>query len=523
MPRPARCASSRIDVALVVGGRWHDVDFARLELLDLLAEHDAVRCTVHTTSPRSTCWRPPTPSSPTRATSGRSDEEAGRPARRGPRRARGCSALHATNSAIDPPVAGRTAAVPHPGRDAGVHRAARQPLPRAPEDRAGPHRRRAAVHPLVAGVPSFVTTDEVYVMALRDDLDVLLDTEFAGRVPRLRGLPLRSPHAPSGPLHPRRGRRPRRVLHARPLPGAVRRLRPRRRGPRRGGPRGVGLAGVPRGPAAVHGMGSARRQVAGMPGGGERMSSKGTAVVTGAGQGIGRAIAERLVADGYDVLALDVDAGTLADVGDGPRLPDCRRRRHRRCRRGGGGRPGAGLPGAGQQRRDPALPGPPAHHARRDAHRAGRQRHRPGADGAGARAGDGGQRRRRRHQPVVHHLARPRGGHLAVPGVEGGREPAHPGDGRGVRAPGRALQRGRAGHRPHGGHRRALRRRGRAGGDRGRAARSTGWGSPRTSRTPSASCAPTRPRGSPARPSSSTAATPPRTAPFFRWARKAPK
>ena len=38
-------------------------------------------------------------------------------------------------------------------------------------------------HPLVAGVPSFVTTDEVYVMALRDDLEVLLDTEFEGECP----------------------------------------------------------------------------------------------------------------------------------------------------------------------------------------------------------------------------------------------------------------------------------------------------------------------------------------------------
>ena len=44
------------------------------------------------------------------------------------------------------------------------------------------------------------------------------------------------------------------------------------------------------------------------------MSDIRTAVVTGAGQGIGRAIAVRLVADGYDVLALDVNADQLAEM-----------------------------------------------------------------------------------------------------------------------------------------------------------------------------------------------------------------
>lgn len=42
--------------------------------------------------------------------------------------------------------------------------------------------------------------------------------------------------------------------------------------------------------------------------------AKGTAVITGAGQGIGRAIAVRLIADGYDVLAIDVNAEALAAV-----------------------------------------------------------------------------------------------------------------------------------------------------------------------------------------------------------------
>ena len=37
---------SRIDACLVAGGKYHDIDFARRELLDLLAEHDNVRVRV---------------------------------------------------------------------------------------------------------------------------------------------------------------------------------------------------------------------------------------------------------------------------------------------------------------------------------------------------------------------------------------------------------------------------------------------------------------------------------------------
>ena len=42
--------------------------------------------------------------------------------------------------------------------------------------------------------------------------------------------------------------------------------------------------------------------------------SSGTAVVTGAAQGIGRAVSERLQAAGYEVLALDVNAEALAGL-----------------------------------------------------------------------------------------------------------------------------------------------------------------------------------------------------------------
>jgi hypothetical protein len=38
--------TTRIDAYLVAGGRYHDIDFARLELLKLLAEHDEIRVRV---------------------------------------------------------------------------------------------------------------------------------------------------------------------------------------------------------------------------------------------------------------------------------------------------------------------------------------------------------------------------------------------------------------------------------------------------------------------------------------------
>lgn len=182
MPTPARCASSRVDVALVVGGRWHDMDFARLELLGLLDAHDSVRCTVHGDFSEVdtigaadvvvayTCDVRPTA------------EEALALAGAVERGAR-LLALHATNSAIDAPEPGaprifRTPdAMPEFTALLGNRFLAHPKIASTRIDVVQPE------HPLVQGVPSFTTTDEIYVMALRDDLDVVLEAEYEGECP----------------------------------------------------------------------------------------------------------------------------------------------------------------------------------------------------------------------------------------------------------------------------------------------------------------------------------------------------
>lgn len=182
MAVPARCPSGRVDVALVVGGRWHDMDFARSELLVSLGVHDAVRCSVHRDFSdvgalasadavvAYTCDVRPT------------RQQAG--ALRGRVAAGGrLLALHATNSAIDPPGPDGPRVFRTP--DAMPEFSALLGNRFLAHPRIGPVRVDVLrpEHPLVAGLPGFETTDEVYVSALSDDLEVLLGVEFEGACP----------------------------------------------------------------------------------------------------------------------------------------------------------------------------------------------------------------------------------------------------------------------------------------------------------------------------------------------------
>jgi type 1 glutamine amidotransferase len=178
----ARCRSGRVEVALVVGGRWHDLDFARRELLAVIGRHDAARTTVHADFSDAdrlasvdaviayTCDVRPS-ADQVQVLRG-TVTHGGR-----------LLALHATNSAIDAPEPGgprifRTPdAMPEFTSLLGSRFLAHPPIAPFVIEPVQPG------HPLVAGIDAFTTTDEIYVSALGDDLDVLLDVEYTGPCP----------------------------------------------------------------------------------------------------------------------------------------------------------------------------------------------------------------------------------------------------------------------------------------------------------------------------------------------------
>lgn len=171
--------TSQVNVLLVAGGRWHDVDHARAELLGRLARHDVASTLVDDDFRRTdllgeevdvlvtwTCDVRPTP------------EQADAIATfvRGGGR---WLALHGSGSAIDPPAPGGERIFTTP-RVLGALPAVlgSQFLGHPP---IAPFRVEVvADHPLVAGISDFDTTDELYVSELHEPLEVLLTAPFTG-------------------------------------------------------------------------------------------------------------------------------------------------------------------------------------------------------------------------------------------------------------------------------------------------------------------------------------------------------
>ena len=169
-------ATRRLNCLLVVGGKYHDFDFARLELLTMLAEDDSVRVRVAEDYENLaalgeadflisyTCDVVPSLTA----------QEALRAwVERGGR----WYALHGTNSLLRALADGTYDAphwAPHFMQTLGSMFVAHPPI--------APYRVTVAdpSHSLVAGVEPFETNDELYLLETYGDLHVLLETRFGG-------------------------------------------------------------------------------------------------------------------------------------------------------------------------------------------------------------------------------------------------------------------------------------------------------------------------------------------------------
>ncbi|WP_428310513.1 ThuA domain-containing protein [Hydrocarboniphaga sp.] len=182
VPSPAENSTARprrIGCVLVAGGKYHDIDFARLELLKLLAEDSRVQVRVfedyeHIAAIEAadilisyTCDI--VPSLPAQEAIRAWVERGGR-----------WYALHGSNSILRWTRDGRVESprwAPLHMNTLGTQFIAHPPI--------APYRVTVAnrAHPLVEGVEPFETTDEIYLMDVHAELDVLLHTRYGGSTP----------------------------------------------------------------------------------------------------------------------------------------------------------------------------------------------------------------------------------------------------------------------------------------------------------------------------------------------------
>jgi hypothetical protein len=169
----------RLNCVLVVGGKYHDFDYARLELLTLLAEDEAVRVqvfadyeaigTIESCDFLVSYTCDVLPSLP-------AQEALRHFVRRGGR----WYALHGTNSLLrlmDSGLYDAPSWAPLFMETLGSMFVAHPPIAPYLVTVADPD------HPLVEGVAPFHATDELYLMETYGDLQILLQAEYGGEAP----------------------------------------------------------------------------------------------------------------------------------------------------------------------------------------------------------------------------------------------------------------------------------------------------------------------------------------------------
>jgi len=170
----------RINVYFVVGGRFHDFDFARLEILKLLHVHDRIRVRV-AENYSDTAAIAAADALVSFTCDVRPDEAQQQALSELVAGGKRWLALHATNSFIEWAADGKVATprtAPAFVRMLGSQFIAHPPL--------GPFRVQVSdpEHPLVKGLEEFEVTDELYLSELHGPNHLLLHTHFNGKAQR---------------------------------------------------------------------------------------------------------------------------------------------------------------------------------------------------------------------------------------------------------------------------------------------------------------------------------------------------
>jgi type 1 glutamine amidotransferase len=170
----------RINVYLVVGGRYHDFDFARLEILKLLGEHERIRVRVAENYADVTAIGE-ADALVTYTCDVRPDETQQRTLAGFVASGRRWLALHGTNSLLEWTPDGKVDApdsMPVLTRLLGSRFIAHPPLGEFEVRVSDPS------HPLVRGIDAFRVTDELYLSELHGPNRVLLETRYNGKAAR---------------------------------------------------------------------------------------------------------------------------------------------------------------------------------------------------------------------------------------------------------------------------------------------------------------------------------------------------
>ncbi|TKA92206.1 ThuA domain-containing protein [Halopseudomonas bauzanensis] len=178
-------AGGRLNCLLVAGGKWHDIDFARLELLKLLAEDQRIRVRVLEDYSNLDALQESDflVSYTCDVTPALAEQEALRSYVQGGRR---WLALHGTNSILrfmDDDSIDTPNWAPLFMDTLGSIFQAHPPIVPFRVEPTG------VLHPLVDDIEAFEVEDEQYLVDVTAPIDVLLDTEFEGQAGRFRANP----------------------------------------------------------------------------------------------------------------------------------------------------------------------------------------------------------------------------------------------------------------------------------------------------------------------------------------------